>query len=285
MKSSIQFEMLQGPAGAEIPVASYPVQNARGILLMLPAMGVRASFYRPMAEALNQQGVSVFLMEQRGHGQSPYRASRKTDFTCREYIEEDIKTTVAWIKGQSDNAIPLYLGGHSMGGHMTASYVGLFGDDVDGMMIIACGLPHAEAFDNKVAKRLTKLSRLLPFILFFWGYYPGEKIGFAGNEFRSFMKDWLGMVKTGNYQFSGIDADIEKGIQVFDKPVHVFSIEGDDFAPVKSALAVTDKFKNATVHHRHLLASDLNNQIGHFDWVRGMNVGGSVIADALFSKD
>jgi predicted alpha/beta hydrolase len=246
---------------------------------------VRASFYRGFAEHMSAEGVSVFLMEQRGHGRSPYRASRSDDFTCHDYVEEDIKTTIAWIKESHTPKTPLYVGGHSMGGHMSACFAGLYGDEIDGFMTIACGLPHPDVFDGKIGKRITKLSRFLPFILFLWGYFPGERIGFAGREYKSYMLDWLGMVKTGDYAFKGMSGDIEAGIKKFKKPVYIFSVEADDFAPIKSALAIGEKFTGTEVKHKHLLAGDLNGHTGHFDWVKGMKSAAPKIAAVLVGNE
>jgi predicted alpha/beta hydrolase len=284
MKPLDEFQVINSSVGTQIPIAFYPADKAKVTLLMLPAMGVRASFYRHFAKYMSENGIAVYLMEQRGHGHSTYRASRQHDFACVDYIEEDIKTAISWIKSKCVPETPFYLGGHSMGGHMAVSYAGLFPDDIDGLLTIACGLPHPDVFDGKVGRRITSLARLLPFILFLWGYFPGERIGFAGREFKSYMKDWLVMVQTGNYDFKNVSANIEAGIRNFTKPVHIFSVEADDFAPIKSVGAIGDKFVNADVARPHLTAADLDGCIGHFDWVKGMKTAAPKVAAALINK-
>jgi predicted alpha/beta hydrolase len=281
MTTAVEFQTIESEGNIKIPVAAYVAKGARAALLMLPAMGVRAGFYRKFAEQLMENGITVFLMEQRGHGHSPYRASRSHDFACRDYVDEDIKTTLRWAKDQISSDIPFYLGGHSMGGHMAVCYAGLYGDEIDGLMTIACGLPHADVFDGKVGRRITKLARLLPLILLVWGYFPGERIGFAGREFKSFMKDWLQMVKTGNYGFQGMRRNIEDEIRKFTKPVHIFSVEDDDFAPVRSAEAIGLKFINAPVYREHLEGEILDGFKGHFDWVKGKGAIAARVAGAL----
>ena len=52
--------------------AAVPAQP-KAALLWLPAMGVAAKHYRPLAEALAAHGIAVFLHEMRGNGSSNLR--------------------------------------------------------------------------------------------------------------------------------------------------------------------------------------------------------------------
>ena len=50
------------------------------VLIIYPAMGVKGSYYRPLAESLIGKGCIVIITDLRGHGASSLRPSRKTDF-------------------------------------------------------------------------------------------------------------------------------------------------------------------------------------------------------------
>jgi predicted alpha/beta hydrolase len=271
----MEFKKLQSKNGITVPVAFFEAQgDATATILMQSAMGVRARFYRAFAENLSAAGINVALMEQRGHGESPYRPSRSSDFDCADFIYEDIPTAIEYVrKAVPDPSVPLYIAGHSMGGHMAASYAALHPDDIDGLMLFACGLPCPHYFPKKEARLIRSLLKLLPFLLFVFGHFPGKRVGFADREFRSFMLDWRRIAKTGNYDFMRVEADIESAAAKFNKPVAVFSIENDTFAPIDAVLAVADKFKSAPIAKRRMLAADLKGHTGHFDWVKGMDEG------------
>ncbi len=271
----MEFKKLQSKNGVTVPVAFFEAQgDATATILMQSAMGVRAKFYRGFAENLSEAGINVALMEQRGHGESPYRPGRSSDFDCADFIYEDIPAAIEYVRDTvSDALVPLYIAGHSMGGHMAASYAALRPEDVDGLMLFACGLPCPHYFPKKEARLIKSLLRLLPLLLFVFGYFPGKRVGFADREFSSFMRDWKRMAQTGNYNFARVDADVEAAAAKFNKPVAVFSMENDTFAPIDAVLAIADKFKSAPIAKRRMLAADLSGYTGHFDWVKGMDEG------------
>src|SRR5690606_4188822 len=66
-------------------------------LLWLPALGVAARHYLPLAEALAARGVAVFLHEWRGHGSSSRRAGRDSDWGYEELLTLDIPASEAAV--------------------------------------------------------------------------------------------------------------------------------------------------------------------------------------------
>ena len=59
-------------------LARVPAQP-RARLLWLPALGVAARHYLPLADALAAHGIAVYLHEWRGNGSSSLRPSRTQD--------------------------------------------------------------------------------------------------------------------------------------------------------------------------------------------------------------
>ena len=90
--------------------AAVPAQP-KAALLWLPAMGVAAKHYGPLAEALAAHGIAVFLHEMRGNGSSNLRASRNTDWGYRQILVLDLPASQAAMQRHCD--IPA----RSIGGH------------------------------------------------------------------------------------------------------------------------------------------------------------------------
>ena len=67
-------------------VPAHPIAR----LLWLPALGVAARHYLPLAQALAAKGVAVYLHEWRGNGSSSLRPSRALDWGYREVLEQDL---------------------------------------------------------------------------------------------------------------------------------------------------------------------------------------------------
>ena len=63
--------------GYRVPLRLYGASAQAPSLLVLPAMGLAAGFYAPLASALANAGINTVLFEQRGYGLSAVRAARR----------------------------------------------------------------------------------------------------------------------------------------------------------------------------------------------------------------
>ncbi|WP_447897440.1 alpha/beta fold hydrolase [Stenotrophomonas sepilia] len=95
-------------------------------LLWLPALGVAARHYLPLAQALAAKGVAVYLHEWRGNGSSSLRPSRAQDWGYREVLEQDLPASQAVMAAADEEAGPLpwIIGGHSLGGQLACVHAG-----------------------------------------------------------------------------------------------------------------------------------------------------------------
>lgn len=119
-------------------------------------------------------------MEQRGHGHSALRASRKVDFGFREWLTEDIPAAVDAIGGRHDE--PLLIAGHSLGGHLGAVWSALHRERVAGLALVATATPYPGHFEARTARQIRLLRALLPVFHTTLGYFPGDRLGFGGRE-------------------------------------------------------------------------------------------------------
>jgi predicted alpha/beta hydrolase len=64
------------------------------VVIVFPALGVKANYYRHYAQALAKQNINVITVDHRGHGHSSVRPNRKNNFGYRQQIEEEYLTVV-----------------------------------------------------------------------------------------------------------------------------------------------------------------------------------------------
>ena len=271
VKQTWQFLATDGDY--QVPVKAF-INNAEegssASIVMLPALGVRAGYYEPLAEALYELGHHVYLAEQRGHGESALTPSRKVNYGFREMLEQDIATVVAAARENAPNR-PVYLLGHSLGGHLACMYAGWRNNkdkNVDGVILAACATPWREAYSGSTARRLAFLYHFLPISHGLLGYYPGHRLGFGGREARGMMNDWRELARTNIYRAKGMDVDFEAGIERFKGRILTLRMENDDFAPANAVAAVWQKFKNAKRSHRLFDEQKLGVPADHFRWAR-----------------
>jgi alpha-beta hydrolase superfamily lysophospholipase len=91
---------------------------ARGALVLLHGFGDHSGRYAELAGWLAERGVSVFALDQRGHGRSPGRRGHVSRFA--QYLS-DVAALRRLVAGEV--AAPQVLLGHSFGGCVALRYV------------------------------------------------------------------------------------------------------------------------------------------------------------------
>ncbi|MHA7833047.1 MAG: alpha/beta fold hydrolase [Algiphilus sp.] len=261
------------PTHSTAPVAEPIVRHVPGRpptlgrLLLLPALGVPARYYDPLAEQLTAAGLETHTLELRGVGDSPLRAARHCDFGFRELLDEDIPAALRPLHAQGDG-LPVWLAGHSLGGHLAAISAGRLAPAVDGLALLACGLPWRAAFDARARRRIDLLRFLIPLCNTVLGYFPGDRVGFGGRQPRRLMREWSQLARTGRYQAEGIDEDLEAGVARYAGPVLSLRLSDDAFAPAAACRAATDKLSSARCQELVLDAATLGARADHYRWAR-----------------
>ncbi|WP_225854496.1 alpha/beta fold hydrolase [Micromonospora sp. ALFpr18c] len=134
--------------GARLGVQVYPEPAGppgAPMVLIWPAMGVRARYYRPFAAALRAAGLAVIVADLRGTGTSTPAPSRADRHGYTE-LAGDIGAVLAALKPRLDGRTRLLLG-HSLGGQAALLHLAVHGgDDVHGLVLVAVGIPYWRAY-------------------------------------------------------------------------------------------------------------------------------------------
>jgi predicted alpha/beta hydrolase len=255
--------------GAQITALLYrPVPDARDILfLCLPAMGVKASYYRPLANPLIAAGYSFLICDLRGQGTSN-KAAPNNGFGYTTLLEWDLPDYVRAAKrAYPDKRIILL--GHSLGGQLSLLYASAMPQSVTGVAIIATGSVYWKAYRFPSCLKIWLGTQMSIWLSSLIGYFPGHKIGFGGKQPKAVMQDWARQGRTGHYVPLGSHINYEAALAQYESPVFALSIEGDKFAPHSATDHLISKLKNAHIN-RVLFkpSSELKPKIDHFRWVK-----------------
>ena len=262
---SLEFVVQSGDGHQAALIARLP-DAPRASLLWLPALGVSARHYIPLAEALAARGVAVFLHEWRGNGSSSARASRRSDWGYRELLD-DIATSSETISAHV-NAIPRIVGGHSLGGQMACMHAALMRGSEQAAWLVASGAPYWAAFPRPMRWWFPSAARFLRGLARWVGFMPGRKIGFGGNEAAGVITDWARTALSGRYAAPGVDTDIEQALSDFQGDVRALTLSEDWMAPPGSLRFLLSKLHNARITDAHFSASDLGGSADHFAWMK-----------------
>ena len=276
----VERHRVDTPTGYQVPVTWSPGAPEKPVLLLLPALGVAARFYDTLGAILAESGLNVAVMEQRGQGESALRPGRRHNWGFAEVLDNDLPALLDRLEARRPG-VPLYLIGHSLGGHFAAITAGRFADRLHGLVLVATGSPWWQAFVGAAGplndKSVRRLIRLIPPANLLFGYFPGERIGFGGNEARGIMNDWRTLAKHNRYRARGLAEDLDAAVAGYTGPVLAVRLADDALAPDASVKAVTDKFRHAPLTQRVVSAEQLGDRADHFRWARQARVVAALV--------
>jgi predicted alpha/beta hydrolase len=258
---------LRAADGARSDGRLFTAAAASSVAVVLPAMGVDASYYDPFGQALAARGVVALTAELRGNGSSSLRAGRGVDFGYRELVEHDVVTAVAAAR-QRFPGMPVRLVGHSLGGHLSVLFAAMRPRAVDGIVLIAAGTPYFRAYRGRGRAYVLLGSLALRGISAALGYLPGRAVGFGGREARRLIAEWAHLARSGRFAFSGAPADLPSALATADLPVLALSLAEDTYAPRGAVDHLAGMLARAAITRRHTRRGELGDGIDHFRWVR-----------------
>ena len=254
-----------------------PETSVRDVLYWMPALGVAARHYLPLAEALAGRGIAMAIHEWRGIGSSNRRAGRHMDWAYRQLLELDMPAGIAATRSQWPG-MRYWIGGHSLGGQLATVYGALHRQDFSGLALVASGAPYWRQFPRSWPIGLAYVAA--PWLARLVGYLPGRRIGFGGNEARGVIDDWARTGRTGRYAADGMADDMEAKLAALSWPVLTQRMQDDWLVPQPSLDWLLGKMPLAP-HRSYILASsDLGGiPADHFSWMKAPDTIAAHIAD------
>ena len=173
-----------------------PDGHASAAIIMSGATAVPRGYYSAFASYLAGCGAAVVTYDYRGSGEPPAQL-RQSIARMRDWGELDAPGVIAWLRARYPE-LPLYLVGHSYGGHALllapnnhlvsravtiASFLGYWGN---------CLFP-----DNYRIYALMKL--VVPVATALFGYSPGSRMGFGEDLAAGVALEWRRWVLRPRY--------------------------------------------------------------------------------------
>ncbi len=235
-------------------------------LLLLPALGIQAKLYLKLAQQLAVVGISVLVMEQRGHGLSTPPPSRRNSHSLNDFLDRDIPSLLDWL-AQKEPAAPLLLGGHSLGGHLATIYTGRHPQQLAGVVHLACSFPYFRDYSGKQSAMIRLICGLMPVFDFLPGYFPGNLVGFGGRESLPMMRQWRQWASSGSFDFDD-HKGLAENVASFSGPMLSIAFDKDDFASLAGIDRACSPFVNAAVTRLTLGEKEQGEYLGHTRWAR-----------------
>jgi predicted alpha/beta hydrolase len=258
---------LQDGSSTEIELFDSGLQSDGPVILIFPAMGMKASYYAGFAEALSLSGYAAITADLKGIGRSSVRPGKEVNFGYKEMIETDLGGVVHWARNRfADRNIILL--GHSLGGQLASLYAAKYPANIDALILIACCSVYYKGWGGLAQYRILMGTQFIGALSTAVGYFPGKRVGFGGTNAKGVMQDWSRQSRTGKYVLNNEVFDYETALKSLNLPILSISFEGDNFSPLSAVNHLLSKFSDsAEIKNVYLGKSDpLNQQFNHFNW-------------------
>jgi predicted alpha/beta hydrolase len=249
--------------GDRIGLHLYP--DAPGPAVMIwPAMGVPAGYYRRFALQLGAAGLSVVVADHRGTGSSTPAPSRASAYGYAELVA-DVGAVKESLKARLDGR-PVLLLGHSLGGHLCALHLAIHQPgDIAGLVLIASGTPYWRAYPGPHRPVILPYTQGIAATSALLRVWPGWSFG--GRQARGVIRDWAYTARRGRFpRLDGVD--VEAALATVRTPVLAISVDNDRYTPPSTVDHLCGKLSAAPVERVHYPRSEAGAPLDHFTWVR-----------------
>ncbi len=241
-------------------------RRRRPVVVLLPALGVGASYYYRLAAGFNQRGYDLVVADQRGHGTSDVRPRPGIDYGYLDIIDKDLPALLQVVGRRLPHA-PRVLFGHSLGGVLGSMVLAQRPHLAEGLVLVSSSSVHYRNWGRS--------GPLVYALTTFWGlsaralgFFPGRYLGFGTLESAGLMTDFTRQARTGRYVLSG-SYDAESVLAGASLPVLSLSLAGDRiYAPQSAVRDFANKLPRERVRRAHVVIPELVDEQVHFTWVR-----------------
>ncbi len=229
-----EFATVGGRQRLEFEVPKTP---PRAVIVVAPALGVRASYYRTLCEGLRKAGFATAAVDLPGLGESPVRARRGVDWGYDDVIAHYAEAcrTIRALHPTT----PLVLLGHSIGGQVGLMLSGTDVPGLAGVVIVASGCPWWQTWDGLEAWRIRAATWTCGALARTLGVFPGDKVGFGGRDAKTLIVQWAHAAQTGRYRLGTFDGDALLARP--GPPVLAIRVDGDAWVPERSMRLALDR--------------------------------------------
>ncbi len=278
------MENFQHSLSAYLSVQGSDNSKSQLIILILPAMGAPTRLYKRLYDGILQADLSVAIMNLRGEG------LLKKDQLVSDgnfgYVEllKDIDDVIAFITHKYPNKSIVTIG-HSLGGQLGCLYSCHKNSDVLASIVIAGGNVGYHSWSGLARFKTFLVTQFFGIISMLIGWFPGEKIGFGGNQPKNIMIDWSRNARTGIYKLINQKIDYEMVSKDVKSLFLGIVIANDFFAPYSSTKSLLDKFPSSDRKISTIKADSFKEVTpNHFSWLKEPEPAINTFVSWLYEK-
>jgi predicted alpha/beta hydrolase len=244
-----------------------PAGEAKGLALIVPAMGTPQSYYRPFAQWLAAQGYVAATFDYRGTGLSRAGSLRGFDADIFDWARLDCAAMVRAL-GDAHPALPLYWIGHSLGGQILALVPNR--ERIAKAVTIATGSGYWRENVRSLRMKVWWLwFFVVPVALRLCGYFPGRTLRKVGDLPKGVMQQWRRWCLDREYAVGAEGEAVRAQYAAVRTPIVSLSFTDDEMMSARNTESIHGFYAGAPRTMKRIAPQDVGERrIGHFGFFR-----------------
>lgn len=262
-----QRRSVRAADGYELAAHVHAAEDARGTVLIVPAMGVRQAFYDGFAQWLAQQGFNVVTFDYRGMGLSRRGSLRGFQADLFDWARLDAAAMVDAAASLAPGR-PLYWLGHSLGGQL----LGMIPNHA--RIARAITIASGSGYWRENAPALRRMVWWLwyvaaPLSLRLFGYFPGRRLRKVGDLPKGVMAQWRRWCLHPHYAIGVEGEALRASYASVRTPIDAISFDDDEYMSARNVASLHGFYTGAPQsHHRWTRGQHGVERVGHFGFFR-----------------
>lgn len=255
----------------------HPAGEARGVVLIVPAMGVEQRFYAAFAQWLAERGFVTVTFDYVGMGLSRQGPLRDLQVDVIGWGRHDCSAMLdAAVEAAGE--LPVYWIGHSLGGQILPFVRG--SERIRRAFTIATGSGYWRENTRSLRNRAWLLWYLIaPLVTPLAGYFPGQRLGMVGDLPRGVIEQWRRWCLHPEYAVGAEGEAVREAYSAVRTPITAISFTDDEMMSGRNTESLHGFYRAAPQTAKRIAPHEIGvSRIGHFGFFR------SQFADSLWSS-
>ena len=138
--TTVESFSLTPSEGEKIHAQKWLAEGSKAIVILVHGLGEHIGRYEHVAKFFNENGISLYGFDHRGHGKS---TGKRGHIASNDQFMTDIDSMIKIAKTENPEK-PLFLYGHSLGGNMVLFYAFKNNPSINGIICTSPGLGSGE---------------------------------------------------------------------------------------------------------------------------------------------
>lgn len=233
--------------------------DARGVVVIVPAMATHARHYEPLAAWFTQQGYVVHTFNYQGYGDSARTPLNEVTADILTWASDAARIVdhIAATEGE----VPLHWVGHSLGGQLLP-----FVDHarLSSATLLCSGTGYwklSEGRNRFLAPALWYA--IAPVATRLFGYYPGRRLRLLGDLPAPVMTQWAHWCRQPDYMFD-VHPEFRDRFAAVTTPIISVSVTDDDTMSAAATADLEARYIGAPLTATRYAPTDLDmTELGH----------------------